>query len=537
MKDLPPHACHTSAGRRWTARMSRVLACGLVLVQALISGCSGALGGDSADFPEVTSSRNVLLYLYPPSGATYPAQATDQLKVESGTVGVVPIDPGVELSTDLMIEPQPEEGTPSQGPLSASGIITALETTSQLSYTGHTDDQEIVDLRLPAGTYDMTIAWDGNGIPFPPQFLQGIEITARSANSFTLPELDPGVEFRVVLVDEEGNPLNDVWVYTLDPTTQVRSSLNLLVGNEAPGEYVLQTLHGPQQLWVGPSSTNQSLTHHFLDTIAVSEQMEPTQTWTLALSTSRLSGRVLDAIGTPLENVSVLLTRNAEGQEGAYSLTLTTGPDGTYAREVPTGDYDIVFRPLSQPTADGALLLSGTRLRNMQNSADYPLVVGDTILLEGRTVTGHVLAGDGTPVAGSEVYFSSTDRANSGQGTVTDDNGEYQVTLGLGDYAVEVTPSAGSFLTRQVVAMTITAETETLPEFRLTQGFSASYQFVIDGQPISGVLVDVREIPADNTSIWLPQYRLASALTDENGQATLVLPFDPAESREARPIP
>lgn len=507
------------------------LAGALVALLGMISGCGLSPGGDGAEYPDASSSRDVLLYLYPPSGASYPAQATDQLRVESGTVGEIPLDPGVDLSTELMIYPPSADGTPSQ-PQSVSGLITAVETRSQLSYSGRANADSTVDLRLPTGTYDITITWDGDGTPFPPQFMPQVDITARSANQFSVPEIDLGVEFRVRLLDSEGKPVQNASVYTLDADTGVRSSIALTIGNEAEGEYVLQALHGPQQLWVGPSAENLTIANHCLGNIAVSEQMELAQDWAVEVSASHVTGRVVDALGTPLEGVSVLLTRSSEGQEGSFSTTLTTQSDGSYAADLPTGDYDIVFRPqaVSDNTFDAPL--SGARLRNVHNLAEYPLVVGDMVLVAGRTVTGTVQNDEGLAEPNAEVYFSSTDRANNGQGTVSDENGNFQVVLGVGDYSMEITPAEGGLLARKVIAVTITAETESLTAIRLDLGFASSYQFTIDGQPLAGVLVDVREVPADSTSVWLAQYRLASALTDSEGKAMLVLPFDPSQSRD-----
>lgn len=525
--------------QRWRARQGRgapppsrlqrrlvtLVSCILLLAPIpAMQGCRGNFG-DSTEMtptPELGGNREVRFYLYPPTGLGVPSQATAALTVETGTFGVVPVDPGIIVEGALTLVADTGDNTQL---VPVSGEVVALDPASGLSYKEVADNEaSTFSLNLPEGVFDLQITWDGFGLPFPPQYLADIEINARSEELFFLGPLDEGGDVKVLVQDSAGVPIEGATVYCIDASTGARSSLTLSVDEVTPGETELRVLHGPQELWVGPSASNTQLAHQKLGDIGVSDQPLEPLTYTVPLMPSSLAGKVIDALNAPVADVSILITRRSNGLEGSFSATFSTRADGSYQIPVPAGDYDVVFRPTTAP-ADGGTQLSGLRVEGLSATVDYPLVLADVVLSPARTVTGMILASDGSAVEGASVYFSSSDRANPGRGALTDAAGAYQLELGLGAYMLEVTPPQFSGLAYGVVPVVVGSDSATVPELRLERGIEVGYRFELEGTPLQGLVVDVRQVPDDISTIWSPENRLASGVTDEEGVLELVLPL------------
>ena len=146
-----------------------------------------------------------------------------------------------------------------------------------------------------------------------------------------------------------------------------------------------------------------------------------------------ISGRVVDPDGNPLAGVSVQL------QSVAFSYAnATTGADGTYsARGLRPGDWRVSFSaPHGSPWVPE--LYDDARTPETQTvvalAAGATAILNDAVLARGGTISGRVLAPDGTPRPNIEV-FASTE--TGGTGATTGADGTYAITgLPDGDYTV-----------------------------------------------------------------------------------------------------
>lgn len=525
------HHIKTTRGKQ--ARLHGWLSHWMVLLTAVLSlgglslggmGCSANPAWDTpTPTPGQIEEREVLFYLYPSSESGIPAQATAPLRVESGKYGIVPLDLGVNLTGILLLERDDKElGVP------VSGTLTAVDPLSKLSYTTTSSEKGEIKLRLPAASYDISVTWDGNGVPFPPQFFTGVSITARDEGSLPLPTLDSGEELEVYLTDGQGVPVEGVNLYLCASGTEVRSSVVLSEGEEGDGYYRLLVTHGPQEVWAGPTPKNMRLASTWLGTAAIAESEQKPLSFMIQMPINRFSGRVVDALVTPLEGVTVLVNRYAEGQNGLYSLTLTTGTDGTFGAELPVGDYDLVFRPSGVTSTQVGVELSGARLTRLTVTESTPLNVGDVTLTTVQRLEGRVVDAKGLPLEGVSLLFSSTDKANLGSSATTDSDGLYSVRLGVGEYIQEAIPPLGSAWVRSVGALVIDREQAFLTDVELSDGWEAFYRFTADLDPVPGLLVEVRVVPESDQTVTRPQDLLATALTDNSGEMRLVLPYDPS---------
>lgn len=522
---------YNESGGRWDGRMRALGLTVLGLCLWLLGAGCGGLAGDSAYWPELTGTpgadlaqREVLFYLTPPQSSGLPVQATDVLQVQVGADGLVPIDTGVKLTGTLLLAGISSEGEAMQTPV--SGQVVAIERSSKLSYSARTTPGTSgFELLLPSGTYDLTITCDESGLLFPPQLISALEVNPRMEGVLDVPLIQPGRKVELNLTDGLGVPLSGVSVYTLSSETGAKTSVGLELLEALPGQYFLQVSEGPQQLWVGPGKTNAQVHHQPLGTLSVTEAGVQAQTWAVPVAASVLSGRVISSVGTPLEGVTVYATRLAESLEGSLKVTVQTSEEGGFSLPLSDGDYDLVFRPTGQADAAAGEVLSGMRLSRVAVSGgSSPL--GDVVLSPSLTVTGVVKADNGSGIGLASVIVSSADSANQGTSTLTREDGSFEVRLGQGNFVLEVDPPAGLGLARSVVSVAITAETTALPEVRLETGFEVSYQFQAGGVGVSGMYVEVRQVPPDASSLYLPDYLLASALTDETGRAALSLPFE-----------
>lgn len=147
-----------------------------------------------------------------------------------------------------------------------------------------------------------------------------------------------------------------------------------------------------------------------------------------------LSGRVVDTDGNPIAGVDVQL------QSAAFQMAyVTTGADGVYtAADLRPGSWRVGFEP---PSGSPFVAELYDDARTYETQTVVPLasgqaaVLNDAVLTRGNTISGRILAPDGTPRAGIEVYASSD--AGGGRGGTTGTDGTYTITgLADGDYTV-----------------------------------------------------------------------------------------------------
>ena len=162
----------------------------------------------------------------------------------------------------------------------------------------------------------------------------------------------------------------------------------------------------------------------------------------IPLGTSTLGGRVTDEGGTPVDGLRVTVWSTTAGNETAY-----TDAQGWWAvGSLPGGSYRVSFTGWQQgfvdewwddapdpSTAAVVTLAEGASVRDLQ-----------TRLARTATLSGRVVAPDGTVPAGTVVMVDGTAGGTYG-GTSVAADGTYQVDgLEPGSYVIRVVPGAGS---------------------------------------------------------------------------------------------
>lgn len=177
-----------------------------------------------------------------------------------------------------------------------------------------------------------------------------------------------------------------------------------------------------------------------------------------------VTGRVVDAAGTPLEGIlvgCVDFAKEARGQVGDAGGLVETGPDGRFRRA-----------GLLHDTAHALVFLGAGLARTLLDVGPRPgdaglVDVGDVVLRPGRRIEGRVLDADGRPLVGAAVRLvgANADRARLLPGPTfgsappqgqeetveTDDLGRFRFSfLAAGTYTVSAVLTSGELPPQRV---------------------------------------------------------------------------------------
>ncbi|MET0788389.1 MAG: carboxypeptidase regulatory-like domain-containing protein [Cellulomonas sp.] len=211
-----------------------------------------------------------------------------------------------------------------------------------------------------------------------------------------------------------------------------------------------------------------------------------------------LTGRVVDADGSPIPGVGVQLQSVAFVYASA-----TTGADGSFtATGLRPGDWRVSFTaPNGSPWVSE--LYDDAQTPESQTvvpvAAGATVTLNDAVLARGGTITGRILAPDGTPRPGIEVYAST---GSGGGGSTTGPDGTYAISgLPDGDYTVNAASDWGANLVGVVYPGTTRwedtepvhvadAATVALHDMTLVAGATlAGVVYGPDGAPLARALV------------------------------------------------
>jgi PKD repeat protein/protocatechuate 3,4-dioxygenase beta subunit len=212
-----------------------------------------------------------------------------------------------------------------------------------------------------------------------------------------------------------------------------------------------------------------------------------------------LSGRVTDAVGTPLSGVWV----SAESLSGGPSGSATTGADGRYVVQgLRPGAHRVRFDDslgghISEYWNDQVLA---------QNATPVPVTLGedtpgvDAALSSGGTISGIVTDEDGTPIAG--VWVSAQPVNGSSAGSSTDADGRYAIRgLVAGSYRVQFTDHihgyVGEYWNDQA-----TYSAATLVHVSTTEETSDIDAQLAAGASLTGAVTDDAGAPLAGITVW-----------------------------------
>ncbi len=225
-----------------------------------------------------------------------------------------------------------------------------------------------------------------------------------------------------------------------------------------PGDYRLETVAGPAGATLIPALSTD---------VSVGEEGAAADIQIGAPVSSGIIGKVVDDDGQPIADARVRIrSTRLDGCPGSYDLDSVTSPEGTFYLEALPGGYVLEIippygrqdSPVRRDIVIGEVL---SQLGSLALSAPQPL-------------SGTITA-DGQPQAGVFLTATATDFGNYSYSTTTDSKGRYALNLPGGNYAIQLTPPAGSSwaITRR---NQFTSTDAVLP-------FSS-------GTPIEGVLTD-----------------------------------------------
>lgn len=300
------------------------------------------------------------------------------------------------------------------------------------------------------------------------------------------------------VVDDLGAPAAGVTV-TVSPygspvTTDAAG--HYTVGNLLPGSYTVSFVPPAGSALLGETYDDAVMWNPTRITVTAADVTGIDATLDRAGS---IGGLVLDPDGNPISGVSVQLASAA-----AQLTSATSGPDGTYlATGLRPGSWRIGF---TAPNGSPWVSEYYDDARTYDEQAVVPLTSGaavtlhDAVLARGSTIAGRILAPDGTPKAGIEVY-ASTDSGGGG-GATTGADGTYAIAgLADGDYRVNaqsdwsanlvgvVYPGTASWDDAELVHVA-GATTVTLHDMTLLAGVTITgTAFGPGGTPLSGASV------------------------------------------------
>lgn len=211
-----------------------------------------------------------------------------------------------------------------------------------------------------------------------------------------------------------------------------------------------------------------------------------------------VTGRVVDVDGNPIPGVSVQLQSVAFVYASA-----STGADGTFtAAGLRPGDWRVSF---TAPNGSAWVSELYDDAQTPETQTVVPVAPGatvtlnDAVLARGGTITGRILAPDGTPRAGIEVYASTV---SGGSGATTGTYGTYAISgLADDDYTVYAQSDWGANLVGVVYPGTTRwedaervqvadAATVTLHDMTLVAGATLSgVVYGPDGAPLARAFV------------------------------------------------
>ena len=419
------------------------------------------------------------IFLHPPQGTSYISTRRDGFSLQEDTENDLGLDLGVTVSGRVT----DHGGTPVEN---AHVNLFGPEGGN----SGSTDADGNYSVLISPGSYNLNVN-PPEGAPLLPEQRDEFEVFGDLTIDISLLE---GATVSGVVRGSDGQRVQDAWVFLSDPETfQGRGS-----GTDADGFYNILISPGTYNLRVDPPGES-SLLQFNREDLQVTIGMPP-----LDITLERgaiLTGLVTDPAGNPVQDVFVNAW-NPETQTGGGS---GTDENGRYRMTLHSGTYDIdTHLPQESP-------FISRRIEAVQVISDRTL---DISLERGAILSGLVSDPSGNPLP--DVFINAWNpETQTGNGTRTDENGRYQMTLAPGIYELNVNPSQGSpFISQHLEDVQVTGD-RTL-DIQLERGAILS-GLITDpgGNPLQDVFVNA----------WNPELQIGGGSgTDENGRYQMALP-------------
>jgi hypothetical protein len=233
-----------------------------------------------------------------------------------------------------------------------------------------------------------------------------------------------------------------------------------------------------------------------------------------------ITGTVTGAGGAALADV--LVEADAPGQ----AWTGTTGADGTYTVEVPSGSFTIQFHEWAGDYLDG-YYSSGGFVIPLAAANVVPVTSADVggisvQMPQGMLITGSVTGGGGA-LGGILVEASSTGYTGD---SVTADDGSYAVRVASGTYRVKFTDPSGTYVTGWYSTSGFTTAAASATPIQVSSGDVAGINVsMTTGRVLSGMVTGADGMPLESIHARVQGSGVDQfTSTDSNGAFDLTVP-------------
>ncbi len=364
---------------------------------------------------------------------------------------------GVEVVTDRTLSIQLREGFELSGTVrDANGSpvrglgVEADDPLTGAGYSASTDREGHYRLKLPTGTYTLSIDTRFRNVSSLPTGLElfrleGLVVAADTRQDITLPQFPI---LSVAVRDPFGRPVAGVYVSVcrVDPFGDCIDFVGRVRTDET-GSYRFPLVSGRYNIQVYPPRNQGMLSTTIEDLeVAVDRTLEIVLPAGLTLS-----GTVRDAMGTPVQQVEVVVF---DPLTDDFPVSDETDEEGRYSITLPTGTYTLFVRNYRNPLFP---------LRGFFGPALFHqagLVIGsntlqDVILPTFPTLSGVVRDPQGAAVAGVTIRACPLDVFDQcfqfGDSVLTDAAGTFRLPLLPGTYDIFADPPSGSRLNRVTI--------------------------------------------------------------------------------------
>ncbi len=352
---------------------------------------------------------------------------------------------------------------------------------------------------LAAGRYDLEVSSPG----FGPVTIPGVEVPEGPAGDGEVDlgtvVLSPGVAIEGQVVDAEGRPLSGVEIRTAESSrVPMPAAFRLMMAADQPpaaisggdGRFTVRDRRAGERLDLIADAPGYMATT-VPGVVAPSE--EPVRV--VLKQASRVSGRVVDSTGDPIEGAGVRALPEGLGGSGGRR-------PGNFHRAASDAGGRFELLDVEPGTVTMAAQAEGyqeTRLSGLVAPAGGELRDVELVLRPGATVRGVVLDAGGEPVAGAQVRISATGGSGRPEGfTLADGDGRFELAgVGLGRRTVTASSEDGREVSK---SLEVEAGTQSV-ELRLAGGVEVSGR-VVDaaGLGVAGAVVSLE--PASPTVVW-----------------------------------
>jgi hypothetical protein len=392
----------------------------------------------------------------------------------------------------------------------------------------HANGAGVFAVNLPGGRWDLLIQ---PPLPLPPFRPAQVFTTGGALPPMVLPSVGSLVRVQGA-VSAGGADLSGATLTAIDATGQSISA-PAQVASDNTYSLFLPPATTTYFLEVGPPATPSGTAGPaVVETLPNYDQIPGATNVVLPLpDVATLSGTVVDSSGAALASVPVY-ARSTDDEPWTLARSAITDSNGAFSLVLRGGTYTVEAAP---PASPGSPAISPVQkvVVPLQAAADGGVAQGGGIRLVCPSKlhrTGLVLTADGSP-AGANYQVTATRLGDpllttrSATSTATATGGTFELTGDPGIYRLEITPPLSAGLPRRIVQVTLDPNGPgTLPTVQIDAPLTVVG--TVHGtpaggsdRPVAGAMVNFFGLDSSGSSILL-----GSALTDQNGSYTCVLP-------------